>query len=82
MVGSEALPEFEDINFAEPVINKDINRTKIANVIDKILEKNYAILIKECKDSLLEPLELIFMKPVENSQLPNIWKKGKCNGNL
>ena len=29
--GSEALPEFDDRNFAEPVITIDINRTKIAN---------------------------------------------------
>ena len=37
-------------------------------------------LIKECKDYLLKPLEkpleIIFKKSLENSQLPNIWKQG------
>ena len=33
-------------------------------------------LIKECKDLLLEPLEIILRKSVGTSQIPNIWKEG------
>ena len=34
--GPEALPEFEDRNFAELVTDIDINGTKIAKAIDKL----------------------------------------------
>ena len=36
VVRSEALPELEDRNYAEPVTNIDINRTKISKAIDKL----------------------------------------------
>ena len=81
--GPEALPEFEDRNLAEPVANIDINGTNIAKVIDKLKasksqgpDQIHPKLIKECKDSLNKPLEIIFKKSLENCQLPSIWKQG------
>ena len=70
-------------NFAGPISNININRTKIAKAFDKLKASKYQgphqinlKRIKECKDFLLKPLERIFKKSVENSQLPNIWKYG------
>ena len=87
--GPEALPEFEDRNLAEPVANIDINGTNIAKAIDKLKasksqcpDQIHPQLIKECKDSLNKPLEIIFKKSVENSQLLSIWKTGQCNSHL
>ena len=64
--------------FAEPVTN--IN---IAKSIDKLKASKYQgpdqihpKLIKECKDSLIKPLEITFKKSLKNSQLPSIWKQG------
>ena len=85
MEGPETLPEIEDRNFAEPAtdIHVDINGTKIAKATDKLKasksqgsDQIHPKLIKECKDYLLKPLEIIFKKSLENSQLPNIWKQG------
>ena len=83
MKGPEALPEFEDRNFAEPVTNIDINGTNIAKAIDNLKasksqgpDQIHPKLIKECKDSLIKPLEIIFKKSLENSKLPSIWKQG------
>ena len=80
---SEALPELEDRNFAKPVTYIDINRTKIAKAIDKLKasksqgpDQIHPKLIKECKESLLKPLEIFFKNSLENSQLLNIWKQG------
>ena len=54
--GPEALPEFEDRNFVEPVTNIEINRTKMAKAIDKLKasksqgpDQIHLKLIKECK---------------------------------
>ena len=81
--GPEALPEFEDRNLAEPVANIDINGTNIAKAIDKLKasksqcpDQIHPKLIKESKDPLNKPLEIIFKKSLENSQLPSIWKQG------
>ena len=81
--GPEALPEFEDRIFAEPLIDIDINETNIAKAIDKLKasksqgpDQIHPKLIKECKDPLIKPLQIIFKKSMENSQLPSIWKQG------
>ena len=75
--GPETLPEFEDRNFAEPVTNININGTNIAKAIDKLKasksqgpDQIHPKLIKECKDSLVKPLEIIFKKSLKivNSQ--------------
>ena len=83
MEGPEALPDIQDQNFIEPITNIDIKKTNIAKAIDKRNESNsqgpdqiHPKLLKECKESLLEPLEIIFKKPVDNSQIPCIWKQG------
>ena len=54
--GPEALPEFEDRNFVEPVTDIEINRTKMAKAIDKLKasksqgpDQIHPKLIKECK---------------------------------
>ena len=36
MEGLEALPDFQDKNFGEPLTNIDINKTIIAKAIDKL----------------------------------------------
>ena len=83
MEGPEALPEFEDRIFAEPLTDIDINETNIAKAIDKLKasksqgpDQIHPKLIKECKDPLIKPLQIIFKKSMENSQLPSIWKQG------
>ena len=57
--GPEALPEFEDRIFAEPLTDIDINETNIAKAIDKLKasksqgpDQIHPKLIKECKDPL------------------------------
>ena len=84
MEGSEALPDFQDKNFIEPLTNIDINTTNIAKAIDKLKasksqgpDQIHPKLLKECKESLLKPLEIIFKKSVDNSQISCIWKQGK-----
>ena len=79
----EALPDFEERHFAEPLTNIEINETKIIKTIDKLQTSKYQgpdqihpKLIKECKDSLTKPLEILFKKSMENSQIPKIWKQG------
>ena len=81
--GPEALPEFEDRIFAEPLTDIDINETNIAKAIDKLKasksqgpDQIHPKLIKECKDPLIKPLQIIFKKSMENNQLPSIWKQG------
>ena len=77
------MPEFEERNFAEPLTNIEINETKIKKTIDKLKasksqgpDQIHPKLIKECKDSLTKPLEILFKKSMENSQIPKIWKQG------
>ena len=73
----------------ELVTNLDINtKTKIVKAIDKLKASKshgpvqiHPKLIKECKDSLPEPLEIIFKKSEENIQLTNIRKQEKCYKN-
>ena len=79
MEGTEALPDFEHRNFDEPLDSVTIDRTKIAKAIDKLKasksqgpDQIHPKLLKECKDTLLEPLEIIFNKSVESSQIPKI----------
>ena len=81
--GSEALPDFEERNFVEPLTNIEINETKSIKTIDKLKasksqghDQIHPKLIKECKDSLKKPLEILFKKSMENSQIPKIWKQG------
>ena len=59
------------------------NETNIAKAIDKLKasksqgpDQIHPKLIKECKDPLVKPLQIIFKKSMENSQLPSIWKQG------
>ena len=80
--GSEALPNFEQRNFDEPLDSVTIDRTKIAKAIDKLKasksqgpDQIHPKVFKECKDTLLKPLEIIFNKSVESSQIPKIWKE-------
>ena len=89
MEGTEALPAFQDKNFSEPLTNIDINKTIIERTFDKLKasecqgpDKIHPNLLKEWKDSLLEPLEIIFKKSVDNSQLPCIWKQGNVTAIL
>ena len=86
MEGSEALPDFQDKNFIEPLTNIDINTTNIAKAIDKLKasksqghDQIHPKLLKECKESLLEPLEIIFKKSVDNSQNTLHLEAGQCN---
>ena len=67
--GPEALPDFEERNFAEPLTNIEINETKIIKTIDKLKasksqgpDQIHPKLIKECKDSLTKPLEILLKK--------------------
>ena len=83
MEETEVLPDFDERVFAEPLTSIVINATKISKAIDKLKasksqgpDQIHPKLIKECKDSLLEPLEIIFRKSVETSQIPNIWTEG------
>ena len=81
--GPEAFPDFEERKFAEPLTNVEINETKIKKAIDKLQasksegpDQIHPKLIKKCKDSLIKSLEIIFIKPMKNSQIPKIWKQG------
>ena len=80
--GPEALPEFEDRNFSEPVTNIDINGINIAKAIDELKasksqdpDQIHPKLVNNVK-TLIKPLEIIFKQSLENSQLPSIWKQG------
>lgn len=80
--GSETLPDFEDRNF-EPLTDIEITQSKVSKAIDKLKPSKsqgpdniHPKLIKECKESLLEPLEIIFKKSLESSKIPEIWKEG------
>ena len=86
MEGSEALPDFQDKNFIEPLTNIDINTTNIAKAIDKLKasksqgpDQIHPKLLKECKEPLLEPLEIFFKKII--GQQPNTLhlEAGQCN---
>ena len=81
--GSEALPDFEKRNFTEPLTSVVINAPIISKAIDKLTasksqgpDQIHPKLIKECKDSLVEPLEIIFRKSVEISQIPSNGSRG------
>ena len=80
--GTEALPDFEERNFAEPLTNIEINETKIIKTIYKLQasksqgpDQIHPKLIKECKDSLIKPLEILLKKSMENNRIPKIWKR-------
>ena len=69
-------------NYNEPLLNIEINASKIAKAVDKLKAAKslgpdclHPKLITECKDVLLEPLEIIFKKSMENSELPDVWKQ-------
>ena len=67
--GSEALPDFEERHFTEPLTSIVINAPGISKAINKLKasksqgpDQIYPKLIKECKDSPVEPLEFFFSK--------------------
>ena len=83
MERTKVLPDFDERVFAEPLTSIVINATKISKATDKLKasksqgpDQIHPKLIKECKDLLLEPLEIIFRKSVETSQILNLWKEG------
>ena len=60
--------DFEHRNFNEPLDSVTIDRTKIAKAIDKLKasksqgpDQIHLKLLKECKDTLSEPLEIILI---------------------
>ena len=64
---SEFLPNFEDRNFGETLSNLEINTVKISKAIDipkasksQGPDNIHPKFIKECQESLLRPLEIIF----------------------
>ena len=74
--GSEVLPNFEERNFSETLSNFEINTVMISKAIDKLKASKsqgpdniHPKFIKECKKSLLKPLEIIFKKSLETGQI-------------
>ena len=81
--GSEVLPNFEERNFGETLSNFEINTVKISKAIVKLKASKsqgpdniHTKFIKECKESLLKPLEIIFKKSLETGQIPDNLKQG------
>ena len=86
--GAGDLPEFQDRQFAEPLCSTNITVDRILKAIDKINASNskgpdnihvHPKLIKECKNSMLLPLKIIFTKSLEEGKVPHIWKVGNIS---
>ena len=83
--GSGVLPNFEERNFSETLSNLEISTVMISKALDKLKASKsqgpdniHPKFIKECKESLQQPLEIIFKKSLETGQIPvrDNWKQG------
>ena len=81
--GSKPIPEFPDRPFLEPLLTITLNQAVILRAIDKINSSKsqgpdgiHPKLVKECKSTLVKPLELIYRKSLKSGKLPSSWKQG------
>ena len=86
--GSEVLPNFEERNFGETLSNFEINTVKISKAIDKLKASKsqgpdniHPKFIKECKESLLKPLEIIFKQEFRGRRHRTCWGKSHRSHN-
>ena len=80
--GPEELPEFQDRTFHESLNTVTINENLVGKAIDKLKPSKsqgpdniHPKLIKECKSSIVCPLNIIFEKSLNESVLPQIWRQ-------
>ncbi|MEW8548552.1 MAG: reverse transcriptase domain-containing protein [Candidatus Thiodiazotropha sp.] len=80
--GPEALPEFHDRTFTESLDTININENLVGKAVDKLKPSKsqgpdniHPKLIKECKNSIVPPLTIIFEKSLKETELPQIWKQ-------
>ena len=78
---STPLPHFNDRQFAHELNTISITEVNIRKAIDRIKptksegpDNIHPMLIKECKNSLLSPLKLIFEKSIQEAKIPENWK--------
>ena len=81
--GSKPIPEFPDRPFLEPLLTITLTQAVILRAKDKIKSSKsqgpdgiHPKLVKECKSTLVKPLELIYRKSLESGKLPSLWKQG------
>ena len=77
-----ALPEFPDRDFHETLSYVEITENLVEKAIDRLKPSKsqgpdnlHPKLIKECKNTLLQPLTLIFKQSLNESVLPDVWKQ-------
>ena len=77
-----ALPEFPDRDFDETLSYVEITENLVEKAIDRLKPSKsqgpdnlHPKLIKECKNTLLQPLTLIFKQSLNESVLPDVWKQ-------
>ena len=80
--GTEALPDFPDREFADIITTVEITENTIMKAISKLKPSKsqgpdniHPKLIKECSHQLLTPLKTIFVKSLEESKIPEVWRK-------
>ena len=80
--GTEALPDFPDREFAEIITTVEITENTIMKAISKLKpsksqgpDNMHPKLIKECSHQLLTPLKTIFVTSLEESKIPEVWRK-------
>ena len=80
--GTEALPDFPDREFADIITTVEITENTIMKAISKLKPSKsqgpdniHPKLIKECSHQLLTPLKSIFVKSLEESKIPEVWRK-------
>ena len=81
--GTGELPVFPDRPFAEPLCSIDISIDKISKATDKIKatkskgpDNIHPKFVKECKKSMLLPLQLTFTKSLNEGKIPDVWEVG------
>ena len=71
------------LTILEPLLTITLNQAVILRAIDKTKSSKsqgpdgiHPKLVKECKSTLVKPLELIYRKSLESGKLPSLWKHG------
>ena len=79
---SGPLPDFPDREFMEVLTTIDITSDDIKKAVAKLKPSKsqgpdnlHPKLIKECSEQLIKPLKNIFVKSLNESKLPDVWKQ-------
>ena len=78
--------EFPERQFGEPLVDVEINESKVMTVINTLNpsksqgpDKLHPCLLKETKHQLVTPLTMLFRKSIEEAVIPESWKQANVS---